>query len=170
MCRYVFLFLLGCTAQQCWAQTSFDDIGCSDSKPLMYVLYGDKARLSSFGTAKGYPIIARLANLDSDIVGWTARVVGWMFIVCECWCEGDSNFLLNIELQVSEESQHAGKTYFVNFKNGVWHESVAKILESILEICEFGRSMECGDACIRHLLARLLILAADYEEQWVDKS
>lgn len=50
----------------------------------MYALYGDKARLSSFGTAKAYPIIARLMNIDSEKVGfgWTARVVGWLDVVC----------------------------------------------------------------------------------------
>jgi len=47
----------------------------------MYILYADKARLSSFGTAKGYPVILRIANLDSDIVGWTARVIGWIAVV-----------------------------------------------------------------------------------------
>jgi len=51
------------------------------AKPLMYILYADKARLSSFGTAKGYPVIMRIANIDSDIVGWTAQVIGWIAVV-----------------------------------------------------------------------------------------
>jgi len=50
----------------------------------MYIIYADKARLSSFGTAKGYPVIARIANLDSDIAGWTACVIGWIAIVRYC--------------------------------------------------------------------------------------
>ena len=34
---------------------------------LAFILYADKTRLSSFGTQKGYPIIARLANLPSEV-------------------------------------------------------------------------------------------------------
>ena len=37
------------------------------AKPLFFILYADKTRLSSFGTEKGYPVIARLANLPVDI-------------------------------------------------------------------------------------------------------
>ncbi|KAG2342605.1 hypothetical protein BDR05DRAFT_948693 [Suillus weaverae] len=36
-------------------------------KPLAFVLYADKTRLLSFGTAKGYPVVAHLANLPVDI-------------------------------------------------------------------------------------------------------
>ena len=48
-------------------------------------LYADKTRLSSFGTEKGYPIMARIVNLpvgirNSNGVGG-ARVVGWLPIV-----------------------------------------------------------------------------------------
>ena len=56
-----------------------------DGSPLMYVLYADKTRLSSFGTQKGYPIIARIANLPSDIRNGEeyggGQVVGFLPIV-----------------------------------------------------------------------------------------
>ncbi|KAG1761219.1 hypothetical protein EV702DRAFT_1053129, partial [Suillus placidus] len=60
------------------------------SKPLAFVLYADKTRLSSFGTAKGYPVVACLANLPVDI------------------CNGQG---------VKEDRDHAGKPSWVNFKN-----------------------------------------------------
>lgn len=34
-----------------------------DAKLCPYILYADKAKLSSFGTQKAYPIVARLANI-----------------------------------------------------------------------------------------------------------
>ena len=54
-------------------------------KPLFVIVYADKSRLSSFGTAKGYPVIARLANLPDhfrngeDVGG--GQIVGWLTIV-----------------------------------------------------------------------------------------
>jgi hypothetical protein len=48
-------------------------------------MYADKTRLSSFGTEKGYPVLARCANLPVSIrngegVGG-GRLVGWLPIV-----------------------------------------------------------------------------------------
>ena len=55
------------------------------ANPLCFVLYADKTRLSSFGTAQGYPVIARCANLPSNIRNGNGfgggRVVGWLPIV-----------------------------------------------------------------------------------------
>ncbi len=54
-------------------------------KPLTYILYADKTRLSSFGTAKGYPVMACCGNLpfpirnSKDFGG--GCVVGWLPIV-----------------------------------------------------------------------------------------
>jgi hypothetical protein len=57
-----------------------------DGKPFCIILYADKAQLSSFGTEKGYPVIARCANLPIDIRHGKGlgggRVVGWLPIVC----------------------------------------------------------------------------------------
>lgn len=56
-----------------------------DGKPLCFILYADKTKLSSFGTAKGYPVIARLAGLPVDIRNGNGtgggRVVGWLPVV-----------------------------------------------------------------------------------------
>lgn len=56
------------------------------ASPVFLIIYADKTRLSSFGTAKGYPVVARIANLptairNSDGVGG-GRLVGWLPIVC----------------------------------------------------------------------------------------
>ncbi|KAG1781490.1 hypothetical protein EV702DRAFT_1265864 [Suillus placidus] len=37
------------------------------AKPLAFILYADKAKLSSFGREKGYPVIAHIANLPTSI-------------------------------------------------------------------------------------------------------
>lgn len=50
------------------------------------ILYADKTQLSSFGTAMGYPVYARCANLPTDIRNGKGkaggRLVGWLPIVC----------------------------------------------------------------------------------------
>jgi hypothetical protein len=55
------------------------------AKPLVLSLYADKSKLSTFGTKKGYPVIARCANLPVKIRNGTGlaggRVVGWLPVV-----------------------------------------------------------------------------------------
>ncbi|KAJ3774269.1 hypothetical protein FB446DRAFT_787121 [Lentinula raphanica] len=69
--------------------------------PLCIVFYADKNKLSSFGTAKGYPVILRCANLPMDIRNGTGhgggRVVGWLPIV-------------------AEDASRSGKSDFATFK------------------------------------------------------
>ncbi|KAG1846280.1 hypothetical protein F4604DRAFT_1884179 [Suillus subluteus] len=123
-----------------------------EAKPLAFILYADKAKLSSFGAQKAYPIVCRIANLPVEIRNGTGigggRIVGWLPIV-------------------SEDSEHAGKSSFVNFKNAVWHESFLKLLESVIQISRTGYWFECGDAIRRLLWPLILILSADYEEQCI---
>ncbi|KAG2103715.1 uncharacterized protein F5147DRAFT_746667 [Suillus discolor] len=123
-----------------------------DAKPLAFVLYADKAKLSSFGTKKGYPIVVRIANLPVEIRNGTGvgggRVVGWLPIV-------------------KEDPKHGKKKSFVNFKNAVWHESFLKLLEAVIVHLKSGYWFECWDP-VQHLLWPLiLILNADYKEQCV---
>ncbi|EGO30670.1 hypothetical protein SERLADRAFT_364543 [Serpula lacrymans var. lacrymans S7.9] len=68
-----------------WTAGDFWDIQSrlpDGGKPLCFILYADKTILSSFGTVKGYPVIARCANLPTDIRNGTGvgggRVVGWL--------------------------------------------------------------------------------------------
>ncbi|KAG1878857.1 hypothetical protein F4604DRAFT_2000136 [Suillus subluteus] len=124
-----------------------------DAKPLAFILYADKNKLSSFGTAKGYPIIARIANLPVHIRnGNTAlgggRVVGWLLIV-------------------AEDQQHTRKKSFVDFQNAVWHKSFYQLLHSIELHSKTGYWFECGDQIQHRLWPLILILSRDYEEQCV---
>ncbi|KAK7059249.1 hypothetical protein R3P38DRAFT_3303349 [Favolaschia claudopus] len=66
-----------------------------DAKPCPFILYADKSKLSSFGTQKAYPIIARLAQ--------RGQVVGELPVV-------------------QDDTAVSGKTRYVNFKNatGIW--------------------------------------------------
>ena len=57
-----------------------------DAKLCPFIIYADKAKLSSFGTEKAYPAIARLANIagglrNSDQWGG-GQVVGSLPVVC----------------------------------------------------------------------------------------
>jgi hypothetical protein len=50
-----------------------------------FIIYADKNKLSSFGTAVGHPIIARLANMpvsirNSEAIGG-GSIVGWLPLV-----------------------------------------------------------------------------------------
>lgn len=60
-------------------------------------MYADKTRLSSFGTEKGYPVLARCANLPISIrngegpgggrlVGWLPIVSAQILLVSRCGC------------------------------------------------------------------------------------
>lgn len=57
-----------------------------DSKLIGFILYADKSKLSSFGSAMGHPIIARLGNLpveirNTDGILGGGCIVGWLPIV-----------------------------------------------------------------------------------------
>ncbi|KAK0488236.1 hypothetical protein EDD18DRAFT_1359684 [Armillaria luteobubalina] len=119
-------------------------------KPLAYILYADKTQLSSFGTAKGYPVIARIANLPDAI--WNGKdwgggtVVGWLPVV-------------------EDDPKHKGKPTWINFKRVVWHESFQKIIESIEDYSSTGYAFKLPHS--GHIIVIypfILILCADYEE------
>ncbi|KAL0572513.1 hypothetical protein V5O48_009455 [Marasmius crinis-equi] len=126
--------------------------GGFDAKPLALIFYADKDKLSSFGSAKGYPVIATVGNLPAHIrngggIG-SGRIVGWHPVI-------------------EEEAEHTGKKFFVDFKSVVWHESTSKILESVRILSEVGCVYKCGDGVERLIFLVLLALSADYEEQCV---
>lgn len=81
------------------------------------------------------------------------------------------NFLIIMNLmellQVFEEADEEGKMGFVNFKRVVWHESFLKLLELVVQYSKTGYAHQCFDMIIRWLFPILLILSADYEEQYV---
>ncbi|PBK58170.1 hypothetical protein ARMSODRAFT_847759, partial [Armillaria solidipes] len=90
-----------------WTGNTFWEIQSSlpsGGKPLAYILYADKSRLSSFGTAKGYPVMARCGNLPDEIRNGKnfggGCIVGWLPIV-------------------EEEEDNKGKPSWINFKRVV---------------------------------------------------
>jgi hypothetical protein len=140
-----------------------------DNKLLPFILYADKAKLSSFGTQKGYPVVARLANVvislrnGSDWGG--GQIVGWLPVVRSLH---RLIFCLSYFLeQVEEDPLESSKPGYVNFKNAVWHEAFYKLLESIVMASKTGVMTKCGDDVFRCLFPMILILASDYEEAQV---
>ncbi|KAF7967708.1 hypothetical protein HWV62_33335 [Athelia sp. TMB] len=137
------------TAEDWWStQSALPE----NASPLCIILYADKTKLSSFGTEKGYPIIARIANLPVHIRNSNGlgggQVVGWLPIV-------------------SEDAGETGKTGFVNHKNAVWHESFREFMEDAAMHSSTGLHHVCGDDVERWLFPIVLILSADYEEQCI---
>ncbi|KJA13371.1 hypothetical protein HYPSUDRAFT_151670 [Hypholoma sublateritium FD-334 SS-4] len=132
-----------------WTADSWWEAQASAS-PLCIILYADKTQLSSFGTAKGYPVLARCANLPinlrngSGIAG--GRLVGWLPIV-------------------KEDTKETRKKSFVNLKRVVWHEGFKEVLKSIIQYAQTGIWQKCADDVLRWIYPIILILSADYEEQ-----
>ncbi|KAG2065452.1 hypothetical protein BDR04DRAFT_1130398 [Suillus decipiens] len=121
-----------------------------NAAPFCFILYADKTRLSSHGTVKAYPVVARCANLPVGIRNGEGigggRVVGWLPIV-------------------EEDADEEGKSGFTNLKCAVWHESFMTFLELVVQYSKTGYSRRCHDQILRWLFPILLILSADYEEQ-----
>ncbi|KAG2144052.1 hypothetical protein BD769DRAFT_1625688 [Suillus cothurnatus] len=123
------------TAQHFWdAQSQLPD----GAKPLAFILYADKTKLSSFGTTKGYPVIAQGMG--------GGYVVGWLPVV-------------------KEDKQHSSKLAWANFKATVWHKSFERILSSLAERSRMGQWLECLDATQCWFFPLILILSSDFEEQ-----
>ncbi|KAG1833209.1 hypothetical protein F4604DRAFT_2019034, partial [Suillus subluteus] len=139
-----------------WTANAFWDSQSSlpkdEGKPFAFIIYADKAKLSSFGRQKAYPVIARCANLPVGIRNGEGfgggRLVGWLPIV-------------------EEEKQYSGTQSFVNFKNVVWHELFKCLLKSLASLSKTGFCVKCWDAIERLFYPLILILSADYEEQCV---
>jgi hypothetical protein len=69
--------------------------------------------------------------------------------------------------QVEEDSAETGKKGFVDFKRVVWHKAFYDIVKSIEEYAELGFALDCGDGVRRKIYPSILIVSADYEEQYV---
>ncbi|PCH36191.1 hypothetical protein WOLCODRAFT_86299, partial [Wolfiporia cocos MD-104 SS10] len=114
------------------------------------IIYADKTRLSSFGTQKGYPVVARVAHLPAEIrnsegVGGGC-VVGWLPIV-------------------DNDSAEDGKTSFADFKRVVWHKGFLPFMNNVAQHSRTGYHVKCADEILRWIWIFILILSADYEEQ-----
>ncbi|KAI9442404.1 hypothetical protein H4582DRAFT_2202107, partial [Lactarius indigo] len=123
------------------------------ARPLCFILYADKSKLSSFGTEKAYPVIARCANLPAEIRNRNSgvgggRIVGWL-------------------LDIRETAEGSGKTEFTNFKHEVWHRAFYYIIESIVDKSKVGCWLQCADGTQQQFFPGVITLSADYEEQCV---
>ncbi|KAF8267083.1 hypothetical protein EI94DRAFT_1582603 [Lactarius quietus] len=120
--------------------------------PLCFVLYADKAKLSSFSTAKSYPVVAHCVNLPVEIRNGngvdSGCIVGWLPIVPEFPAE-------------------SGKTTFTNFKCDVWHRTFNCIIELIIKNSKAGCWLQGADGVKKQYFPAITMLSADYEEQSV---
>ncbi|KAH9017439.1 hypothetical protein EDB84DRAFT_1628850 [Lactarius hengduanensis] len=122
------------------------------ARPLCFILYADTSKLSSFGTEKAYPVVARCANLPVEIrnsngVGG-GRVIGWLPIV-------------------PENPEDENNPLFVNFKREVWHRAFYRVIRSIIDKSKTGCWLQCADGTQQLFFPGIIILSADYEEQCV---
>ena len=69
--------------------------------------------------------------------------------------------------QVNEEQEHSRKCDWVNFKNVVWHASFVKLMEMAAKHSEHGCWVKCFDDIAHRFFPIILLLLADYEEQFV---
>ncbi|KAI5981970.1 hypothetical protein EDD15DRAFT_2182044 [Pisolithus albus] len=138
------------TADRWWdIQSSLPDV--ENAVPFGLIIYADKTKLSSFGTAKGYPVVVRCANLPVEIRNSHAIgggcVVGWLPIV-------------------PEDPQEEGRLGYTNLKRTVWHESFVKLLGDVAHYSQTGYLHTSSyDNVTRWLFPVVLMLSADYEEQ-----
>ncbi|KAG1902756.1 uncharacterized protein F5891DRAFT_1127421 [Suillus fuscotomentosus] len=120
--------------------------------PFAFILYADKTHLSSAGTVKAYPVIARCGNLPVNIRNVDGPgggcLVGWLPIV-------------------PEDSDEDSKLSYTNLKCVVWHESFSILLVAIMLLSATGFAHECYDGIQCWLFPLILILLADYDEQCV---
>ncbi|KAJ3555947.1 hypothetical protein NM688_g2296 [Phlebia brevispora] len=136
-----------------WTGTLWWKIQCLlpfGAKPVCFIVYSDKTHLSSLGSETGYPVMARILNLDVDIRNGYGpaggQVIGWL-------------------PKIEEEETEKGKPAFINLKRGMWHACYRKILELLLSAAKTGHMWKCGDNKERWLFPVILLLTADYEEQ-----
>ncbi|KAG1893663.1 uncharacterized protein F5891DRAFT_985645 [Suillus fuscotomentosus] len=104
------------------------------------------------GTVKAYPVIARCGNLPVEIRNVDGPgggyLVGWLPIV-------------------PADSDEDGKLSYTNLKKVVWHKSFKILLKTLSLISKTGFAHQCYDGILCWLFPLILILSADYEEQYV---
>ncbi|KAJ3548840.1 hypothetical protein NM688_g5244 [Phlebia brevispora] len=122
----------------------------ANAKPVCFAIYADKTKLSSSGTAKGYPAMGCILNTDVELRNGAGpaggRIIGWLPII-------------------EEDEKDKNKPAWINFKRNIWHKSFRVILQHIIEIASVGQKFICGDGVERFLFPIISILTADYEEQ-----
>ncbi|KAH9958180.1 hypothetical protein BJV74DRAFT_800037 [Russula compacta] len=115
-----------------WTSDVFWDAQIPDGgHVLALILYANKMKLSSFGTAKGYPIVTRCVNLLTEIRngdGFSGGcIIGWLPVV-------------------AEDPKESGKPEFINFKCVVWHTLFEK-MHDVTNMTAADTQMVIKDAC-----------------------
>ncbi|KIK13108.1 hypothetical protein PISMIDRAFT_83897, partial [Pisolithus microcarpus 441] len=134
------------TGDSWWViQSSLPDV--PNAVPFGLIVYADKTKLSSFGTAKGYPIVVWCANLPVDI--WNSHAIGGGCVV-------------------PEDAEAEGKLGYTTLKCTVWNESFSRLLGNIKQYSKTGYVHTLHhDQVTWWLFPVLLILSTDYKEQKV---
>ncbi|KAK1216916.1 hypothetical protein PQX77_020441 [Marasmius sp. AFHP31] len=137
-----------------WTADRFWDIQTElpkGGKPLAYIIYSDKTRLSSFGSAMGYPVVARIANIEdgvrnSNINVGGGRVIGWINVI-------------------PDDIKYKKLEGFVRLKRVAWQSQMEMILGSVKEQSSFGTAFRLMPHYKLHLWPCIPISSSDYEEQ-----
>ncbi|KAH8982987.1 hypothetical protein EDB86DRAFT_2811903, partial [Lactarius hatsudake] len=111
-----------------------------------FVLYADKSNLSSFGSEKAYPVIARCVNLPTEIRNRSCGVGGGRII--------------------PETAPDSGKTELVDSKPNVWHRAF-HLRHQLHYRRSKGAAGFSAPMAPNNFLPGVIILSADYEEQCV---
>ena len=72
----------------------------------------------------------------------------------------------NTAFKIEEDAAESKKPGYVNFKHVIWHKSWYELLASIHRLSKIGSCVKCADGVVRHIFPIILILSADYEEQY----
>jgi len=90
---------------------------------------------------------------------------------CMFWCFHSFHFFLFLyfdgnTFKIEEDASESSKKKYVDFKRAVWHKSFHELLATIHKLSKVGYHIECADGVTHHIFPAILILSADYEEQY----
>lgn len=96
----------------------------------------------------------------------------WMASNCKAYLNSIlpdlPSLTFNVHVQPDDDPLEAGKVEWVDIKREIWHSAVQKVVESIKTHAEFGTSIRCGDGKERQIFPRIIMISANYEEQYVN--
>ncbi|KAJ8688724.1 hypothetical protein PTI98_013483 [Pleurotus ostreatus] len=121
-------------------------------KPLLLIVYADKTRLLTFGTAKGYPVVARVGNVILNLRNGDGPgggfMIGWLPVM-------------------EEPASETHKRKWKNHKAIIYHRAMEIILQDIINHSHTGFAVICGDGIQRTLYPCIPVKSADYEEDCI---
>ncbi|KAK1215699.1 hypothetical protein PQX77_021704 [Marasmius sp. AFHP31] len=130
-----------------WTADRFWDIQTdlpNGGKPLAYIIYSDKTRLSSFGSAMGYPVVAQIANIDDGVRNSNINVGGG---------------------RIPDDIKYKKLEGFVRLKRVASQSQMEMILGSVKEQSAFGTAVRLMPHYELDLWPCIPISSSDHEEQ-----